>query len=178
MKEINLNEKIIIKKSDILQRIYDARRAHQAWVKKAEKLVNGIHGYKGEMVDLNVDKTFIPLSSTSCEFGKWFEHFCIPLSKIDSIGNFTHRIEEHHNTLHETYEAIYFIFFVKPEQKSFLKKLLIFSTNKVSDSDKEKAKIHLDYLKRSSKELLEVLQVLEDKIKVLEPHDLKKLQTI
>jgi len=173
-----LNERIIVKKSDILQHIYDARRAHQAWVKKAEKLVNGIHGYKGERVDLNVDKTFIPLDSTSCEFGKWFEHFCIPLSKIDSIGKFTQRIEEHHNALHETYEAIYFIYFVKPEQKSFLKKILSFNKNKVSESDKEKAKIHLGYLKRSSKELLEVLEVLENKIKALEPYELKKLQEI
>ena len=160
----------------MIQHIYDAKRAHQDWVKKADRLVNGLNGYQGKQVDLNVDKSFLPLDSSSCSFGKWFHDFAVHLSKFDSIGRFIHRIEEHHNTLHETYEKIYFIFFVKPEQKSFLKKILTFNTKKVSELDREKAKIHLEYLKRSSRELLEVLQILEDKIRALDYTELRKFQ--
>ena len=80
----------------------------------------GLDGYQGKRVNLNVDKSFIPLDSTSCEFGQWFHTYAQHLSKFDSIGSFINRIEEHHNALHETYAHIYTIFFVLPEQRSLL----------------------------------------------------------
>ncbi len=166
-------KKKLSNKALILQTIFDAKRAHKEWVKRAEKLVNGLQGYKGERVDLNVDKTFIPLDSSSCKFGQWFDTYGVELSKFESIGKFVKRIEEHHNALHETYEKIYEIFFVLPEKRSFLEKLITFNSKKVSELDREKAKIHLTYLKKSSKELLEVLEVLEDKVKALDYNELR-----
>jgi len=164
----------ISNKAIMLQKIYDAKRAHKEWVNKADKLVNGIHSYKGGKVDLDVDETFIPLDSSSCTFGQWFNNYAIHLSKFKSIGRFIHRIEEHHDALHETYLKIYTIFFVIPKQRSLLQRLLTFNQKKVSDLDREKAKIHLDYLKKSSKELLEVLEILEDKIKALDYNELSE----
>jgi len=32
-------------KGAMLQKIYDAKRAHKDWVKKADKLVNGLDGF-------------------------------------------------------------------------------------------------------------------------------------
>ncbi len=160
-------------KAYMLQNIYVAKRAHKEWVRKADKLVNGLDGYQGKKVNLNVDKTFIPLDSTSCKFGQWFDTYAVQLAKFDSIGRFINRIEEHHNALHDTYAKIYEIFFILPEKRSILHKLITMNSKKVSETEREKAKIHLEYLKKSSKELLEVLEVLEDKIKALDYNALR-----
>jgi hypothetical protein len=169
-------QKELTNKSDIVQNIYNAKRAHQSWVKKADKLVNGLDGYQGKKVSLNVDKTFIPLDSSSCEFGLWFNNYGIHLSNFESIGNFIDRIEEHHNALHETYSYIYDIFFVKPENRSLAHKILTFNSKKVTEAEKEKAKIHFEYLKRSSEELLELLGILETKVKALDYNELRNLR--
>jgi len=166
-------KKELSNKAMMLQKIYAAKRAHKEWVKKADKLVNGIYSYKGGKIDLQVDESFIPLDSASCEFGKWFNIYGVQLSKFNSIGRFINRIEEHHNALHETYSNIYTIFFVMPQQRSLLQKLLTFNKRKVSSSEREKATIHLEYLKKISKELLEVLEVLEDKITALDYTELR-----
>lgn len=160
-------------KGIMLQNIYNAKRAHKEWVKKADRLVNGLDGYQGKKVDLNVDKTFIPLDSSSCEFGVWFNTYAVHLAKFDSIGRFINRIEEHHNALHDSYSKIYSIFFVIPEKRSILHKIFTMNSKKVSDFEREKAKIHLEYLKKSSKELLEVLEILEDKITALDYSELR-----
>lgn len=162
-----LLNKELSSKATMLQNIYDAKRAHKEWVRKADRLVNGLDGYQGKKVDLNVDKTFIPLDSSSCQFGQWFDAYAIHLAKFDSIGRFIKRVEEHHNRLHETYENIYSIFFIMPEKRSLLHKIITMNSKKISEDEREKAKIHLKYLHNSSNELLEVLGVLEDKIKAL-----------
>jgi hypothetical protein len=162
-------------KASILQHISDARMAHKDWVTKAEKLVNGLDGFRGQKVEYKVDKTFIPLSSSECQFGLWFNAHTEHLAKIENIGRFVNRIEEHHNQLHKTYSDIYSIFFEKPQKRSLLHKIFTFNSKKVSESERERAKIHFIYLKRSSSELLEVLEVLEDKVKELENTELLKL---
>ena len=168
-----LLKKEVSSKSIMLQNIYNAKRAHKEWVRKAEKLVNGYDGFQGKKVDISVDKSFIPLDSSECKFGKWFDIYAVELSKYESIGRFVNRIEEHHNALHETYAHIYSVFFIIPEKRSLLYKILTFNSKKVSEDEREKAQIHLGYLKRSSSELLEVLEVLEDKIKALDYSELR-----
>ena len=169
---ITLNKELS-NRSAILQNVYDAKRAHKEWVRKADRLVNGLDGYQGRKVNLNVDKTFIPLDSSSCQFGQWFDHYAIHLAKFDSVGRFVNRIEEHHNALHETYANIYAIFFVMPENRSFLHKIITLNSKKVSEAERDKARIYLTYLKNSSKELLQVLEVLENKIKALDYNELR-----
>ena len=80
--------KEVSNKASMLQNIYDAKRAHKEWVRKADRLVNGLDGYQGKKVDLKVDKTFIPLDSASCKFGQWFDTYAVHLAKFDSIGRF------------------------------------------------------------------------------------------
>jgi len=160
-------------KAAMLQNIYAAKRAHKDWVRKADRLVNGLDGYQGKKVNLDVDKTFIPLDSSSCKFGQWFDKYAEHLSKFGSIGRFVNRIEEHHNALHATYSHIYSIFFIVPEKRSIIHKIITFNSKKVSELEREKACIHLEYLKKSSAELIEVLEVLEDKIKALDYNELR-----
>ena len=116
MAEVSNNQ--LTNKSLMLQNIYDARRSHKEWVIKVDKLVNGINGYQGQKINLDVNETFIPLESTSCEFGKWFYTYAVHLSKFKSIGRFVDSIEEHHNALHDIYSEIHAIFFIVPEQRS------------------------------------------------------------
>ena len=167
--------KELTSKAVLLQNVYDAKRAHKEWVRKADRLVNGLDGFQGKKVDLNVDKTFIPLDSSSCRFGQWFNMHAAHLSKFDSIGRFMDRIEEHHDALHSTYNHIYSIFFVQPEKRSIIHKILTMNSKKVTDLEREKAKIHFEYLKKSSNELLEVLEILEDKIKALDYNELRRV---
>jgi hypothetical protein len=167
--------KEVSNKATMLQNIYDAKRAHKEWVKKADRLVNGLDGYQGKKVDFNVDETFIPLDSSACQFGQWFDTYATYLAKFDSIGRFINRIEEHHNALHTTYSHIYSIFFVVPKKRSLLHKIMTLNSKKISEVEREKAKIHLTYLQNSSKELLEVLEILEDKIKALDYNELRGL---
>lgn len=168
--------KEVSSKAIMLQHVFDAKHAHKDWVKKADRLVNGLDGYKGEKVPMEVDKTFIPLESSRCHFGQWFNAYGIHLAKFHTIGKFIRRIEEHHNAVHEIYSKIYTIFFVLPEQRTKLHKMITLNSKKVSEIEREKAKIHLEYLKKSSKELLEVLDVLEEKIKSLDYNALQIIE--
>ena len=160
-------------KAYILQSIYSAKRAHKEWVKRADKLVNGYSGYQGKQVDLKIDKSYIPLHSDSCEFGQWFDKEAVKLAKFEIVGNFIERIEEHHEALHKTYAHIYNIFFLAPPKRSILQKFIQPNRKKISNVEREKAQIHFDYLKKSSSELIAVLEVLEDKIKALHYTDLE-----
>jgi hypothetical protein len=167
-------QKQLTNKSDILQKIYDAKRAHIAWVKKIDKLVNGLDAEAGKSLSLNMDSTFIPLESKSSEFGEWFYTYGVHLNKFESIGNFVERIEVHHQRLHQTYASIYTIFFSTCEKPSLVQKLLKMNKKSISDIEREKAKIHLNYLKKSSKELLQLLEILHAKVKELNYDDLRK----
>jgi len=164
----------ISNKAAMLTAIYDAKRAHKEWVRKADRLVHGLDGYQGKKVDLNPDKSFIPLDSSSCAFGLWFDTYAEPLSKFKSIGRFMKRIEEHHNALHDTYAHIYSIFFVLPKKRSLIHKIVTFNSKKATEEEREKACIHFKYLQKYSSELLEVLEVLEEKIKALDYNELRE----
>ena len=166
-------QKELTNKAIMLQNLYNAKRAHKAWINKVDKLVNGIDGYQGKKVALTVDSTFITLDSATSEFGIWFNTYGIHLSKFGTIGRFVDRIEEHHEALHNTYTNIYTIFFVKPQKRSLIHKVLTLNSKKVSNMERKKAKIHLTYLKKYSQELLEVLEILQDKIKALDYNELR-----
>ena len=128
----------IASKASMLQYIYDAKRAHKNWIRKADQLVNGLEGPSGiRSTLLEVDKSYIPLDSSECEFGTWLDAQYSTLYAFKSIGKFMHRIEEHHNQLHDTYRHIYTIFFIAPKSRSFLQKLLTFNAKSVTKSERE-----------------------------------------
>jgi len=153
-------------KAGILQQIQDAKTAHMRWVKRADHLVSG----------LPVDKEFIPLESTDCAFGEWFYNHGVKLKLIPSIGNLVNRIEHHHNDLHDAYTDIYKIFFVMPTKRSLLQKIFSFNSKDPTPEEKEQAKAHFKYLKRSSEELLAVLYILEERVKALTYEELEDIQ--
>ena len=138
-------------RSQILQETTQAKIAHKRWVKRADHLISG----------LPVDKEFIPLEATSCGFGKWLYGQGTELRTLEATRYIVDEIEHHHDELHDLYGEIYKIYFIIPENKSFLSKVLTFNSKKVTEKDKEKAKAYFRQLKQSSEELLALIDKLE-----------------
>jgi len=151
--------------TSLLQHIFDAKKAHLRWVKRAKHLVEG----------LPVDKEFIPLKSDSCLFGRWLYTEGNMLHKIPRVKRLMKEIEVKHNELHEVYQNIYEIFFLMPSKKSILQKFFTFNYHNVSPREKEEAQIYFTYLQHASKELMDVLTQLEKIIKTFSYHELKIL---
>lgn len=136
----------------LLQYIAEAKKAHMRWVKRAEHLISG----------LPIDKEFIPLDNTECGFGEWLYGPGSKLRLFSQLETTMTRLESEHNAVHEAYMDIYKIYFIIPEDRSLFSKF--FNSNKVNDEDKEQAKVHFKYLKKSSEELLGTLTELEKKV--------------
>lgn len=139
-------------RAGILQETTKAKIAHKRWVKRADHLISG----------LPVEKEFIPLGATECGFGKWLYSQGTKLRMMDSAKNIIDEIEEHHDELHATYSQIYKIFFITPENKSFLSKVFTLNSKKVSTKGREMAKLYFRQIERSSDELLSLLDKLEE----------------
>jgi len=139
-------------RANILQEISKAKIAHKRWVKRADHLISG----------LPVDKEFIPLEATSCGFGKWLYSQGTELRSINATKYLIEEIEHHHDDLHDTYSEIYKLYYMIPENRSFLSKLLTFNSKKISEKEKELAKKYFQQLKGSSEELLNLLDKLDE----------------
>jgi len=142
----------MLSKATILQELSNAKIAHMRWVKRADHLISG----------LPVDKEFIPLESTTCGFGKWlYGTVGQKLRLEDEFKSIIEQIEFHHDNLHDVYGEIYKVFFVMPEQRSLLHKIITFNSKKVSEKEKSKAKEYFHSLQKSSTELIALLEKLE-----------------
>ena len=154
----------MLSKSIILQELSNAKIAHMRWVKRADHLISG----------LPVDKEFIPLEPTTCGFGKWLYGEVGNKLRLDETFKSTiEQIEFHHDNLHDVYGQIYKVFFVIPEQRSFLHKMLTFNSKKVSEKEKAKAREFFHSLQKSSTELIALLEKLE--IKVRESEEINRM---
>jgi hypothetical protein len=138
-------------RADILQETNKAKIAHKRWVKRADHLISG----------LPVDKEFIPLEPTTCGFGKWLYSQGTQLRTIEATKFIIEEIEHHHDDLHDIYGEIYKLYFVLPENRSFLHKLATFNSKKINKKEQEQAKAYFKQLKHSSEELLMLIEKLE-----------------
>jgi len=146
----------MLTKSVILQELSKAKIAHMRWVKRADHLISG----------LPVDKEFIPLEATTCGFGKWF--YGDMGNNLRTTERFKHlfeQIEFHHDNLHDNYSRIYNLYFVMPEKRSLLHKMVTFNSKKVSAKEKEEAKKYFEQLKKSSEDLIVLLERLEREVR-------------
>jgi len=138
----------MITKSHILQELSKAKVAHMRWVKRADHLIS----------DLPVDKEFIPLEATTCGFGQWlYKGSGSELRSLEKFKYIIEQIEFHHDNLHELYSNIYKIYFVMPEKRSLLHKIVTFNSKTISAKEKGEAKKYFTLLKKSSEDLIELL---------------------
>lgn len=71
------------------------------------------------------------------------------------------RFLEVHIQVHNYYREIYDIYFVMPEKRSLLHKIVTFSSKNVSTEDKEKAAEAYKLLEKTSAQLIELLEDLK-----------------
>jgi hypothetical protein len=143
-----------VDRADILDHIKSARHAHQKWVESARALVS----------DITVEKNDIPVKHTECHFGRWFYSEGVKLAQLDKL-NYIEQIDKKHQELHEEYKKIYNIYFAH-DDRSFFGKL--FNTKPtIFYSDEQLAKRSFQNLQEISKDLLNLLELLEKHIALL-----------
>ena len=152
----------MLNKTTVLQELNKAKVAHTRWVKRAEHLIEGFP----------VDKEFIPLESTSCVFGKWlYEGSGMQLRINEEFKEIIEQIEFYHDALHDNYAKIYQLYFIMPEKRSLLQKIMTFNSKTITAKEKEEALYYFGLLKKNSKSLLELLDRFEKKIRATSSFD-------
>ena len=153
----------IMNKAMIIHELNMARVAHERWVKRVEHLISG----------MPVDKEFIPLEPTSCGFGEWYYGMVgRTLRSMYIFAPTMETIEVCHNELHRIYD----IYFEKPKKRSFLEKIMIFTSKDITKKEKREASGYLILLQETSDELIYHLDKLEKAVKVADLVVLKRTQ--
>jgi len=138
-----------------IQDINEAKVAHIRWVQKASKLVSGY----------DVDKNFIPVEETACNFGKWYYTHGIFLLRDDKYEDLMEKIGQLHIELHDYYRIIYDIYFVMPQKRSLLHKVVSLSSKKISPKDEQRAAETYTLLEKTSTQLIALLEELKTALK-------------
>ena len=135
-----------MEKTEIVDKLLAAKRAHSNWRVHAQCIVNG----------MNVDDK-VPVLHTDCAFGKWYHGE--GKNQLGHLAEFS-VIDEPHKNLHETYLKIHEQLIEGGYTTSGNRRL--YSPENVGN-----ARIFLKELVSISDLLLNHLNVLEDKIKTL-----------
>ena len=146
----------MLNKAMIIHELSMARIAHERWVKRAEHLISG----------MPVDIEFIPHEATKCGFGKWY--YGLVGQTLKGFYTFTptmENIEQCHGQLHKIYHEIYEIFFVKPNNRTLLHRLITLNSKKVTKHELRKAKECYAKLQETSAELIHLTIKLEKAVK-------------
>ena len=149
--------------ASILQETNSAKIAHKRWVKRADHLISG----------LPVEKEFIPLEPTSCAFGQWFYSQGSQLRNLSSLAEVLGQIEKYHDELHDIYGRIYKIYFMMPQNRSLLHKILTFNSKDVTKDEQKEAESYYTLLEESSETLLFLVAQFETKVRELSYSDLE-----
>ena len=165
--------KRVITKSMILENIFEAKNEHKKWVKKADHLVNGMHSFRGDKIEVKADNRFVSRTTEDCMYGILFKSIRINLDAIKETKYTLNRLDNIHINIHKEYEKIYKIYFEKKEKKLF--QLLIPNKGKISKEKKEEASNYFKTIKESSKEMLLLLNELEIKVKGIDQSKLNPL---
>ncbi len=145
--------------------IKQARQDHLDWVRRAKMLVEG----------LPVKEDSIPISTSECAFGRWFDANIKKFLVLKHFHKVIDDIEEVHHALHKEYEFIYNVSF-KKEENGFLSK--IFSKEKSMPSETlEMLKGHLASLLVISEKLTKLLDTFSIQVRQLDQESIDKINT-
>lgn len=133
-------------KQNVLKEIRSAKRAHIAWVGRAELLAKGFP----------VTEDQAPLSHAECEFGTWYLKAGAALKEIDSFK----AIDAPHKALHDAYADIYKALF-KQKNVSFFGRM-IGKGAKIKEQNKPLIADKLRTLESASNEVVKHLDTFEN----------------
>lgn len=148
--------------ASILQETNQAKIAHKRWVKRADHLISG----------LPVEKEFIPLEPTSCAFGQWFYSQGSKLRTIPLTQEVLGQIEKYHDELHDIYGEIYKIYFMMPQKRSMLHRIITLNSKEVTKKEQAEAQRLYTHLEETSQTLLFLVEKFEEKVKEFSYSDL------
>ena len=135
---------------DVINKLRTAKMAHKRWVSHASALIEGIPIEKGQ----------VPINYTECIFGTWYYGEGQDLRHLKEFND----IEEPHTKLHLVYMEIFNILFTKKKLSLFSK--LIGKSTSLNEEDRHIARVKFKTLEHISKQIVERLNALEDKIKI------------
>lgn len=133
-----------------IQAVRDARKAHKAWVERAEALVRG----------LPLEKEQVPVLPTDCELGKWYYGEGQELQDLESFR----ALEPVHDELHHIYMEIFRLLFGEPEI-SLLDRWLG-REREVKERQRRQAEALLPRLRARSETIVHLLTQLEVDIRL------------
>ncbi|MBD3789072.1 MAG: CZB domain-containing protein [Campylobacterales bacterium] len=152
-------------KAEVLEHLRAAKAAHINWVQRAKLLVQGFE----------VSEDAIPVNSTQCRFGQWFYS---DGQKLNACRNNPQEamaeIEQLHFKLHDIYLNIFKIYY-ETEKKGFFSKLLFGTKKKVTEQEKNAAKMFFEEMEKVSQKLVEELNRMERRIVAVTDEDLAAL---
>jgi hypothetical protein len=137
-------------KKIIIEELYSARRLHENWLNRTEDLISGLPIYED----------MIPLSPTTCGFGKWFQTKCQDFHKIPQLAISLKRIDRVHNELHYIYFKIYKIYFID-SKRPWLLSAITSAYKEPSKKQKELAYEYYEELEETSIKLMAELKIFE-----------------
>ncbi|WP_294965308.1 CZB domain-containing protein [Sulfurimonas sp.] len=140
-------------KTQTIESIRNARRAHEAQMSRIESAIQGC----------KVDNP-TTVSKTECIFGLWLYDEKNHLRDI--VGSFFYdNIEVLHSQWHHEYFRLFEILF-KEEKKGFLSNMI--GSNKLSEMQRDKAKLYYSELEVTTQKLLKVLGSAQRRICALQ----------
>ncbi|WP_018870281.1 CZB domain-containing protein [Thioalkalivibrio sp. ALgr3] len=141
-----------MEKQEVLDRLHQAKRAHLAWVGRAELLTQGVP----------VEKDQIPVLHTDCPFGQWY------FSDGQALNDFPEfeSIDEAHRHLHQAYAEI-FKLVTEEENASMFSKMLGFARRQ-HERNEPLIRMHMEALEEASRSVVHHLDALEKKIREMD----------
>jgi len=147
-----------ITKSEILKNLNLARKAHIAWVEKAQLLVHSVHP---------ISKNQLPLEVSNCSFGSWFSNSGQVLFYIMS-EKLLKSVENKHEELHNSYLKIFKIYFKQEETALFI----LERPETIDSLLQTKVEKELRNLENISEEFITLLNRIESNFMQLDDKDL------
>ena len=139
-------------KHQVIERLHEAKRAHLAWVGRAELLTRGIP----------IEKEQIPVLHTHCPFGQWYFG---DGQALRQFPEFT-AIDESHRELHQAYAEI-FKLITEEENASLFSRMLGYARRQ-HEHNEPLIRMYMDQLEAASRKVVERLDALEERIHQLD----------
>ncbi|MFK5976140.1 MAG: hypothetical protein QM493_06495 [Sulfurovum sp.] len=151
-------------KESILKNISSAKEEHIHWVKQANNLNFG--SFEDNKKQIN---------DVVSHFGQWLYTEGSKLSISPSTQHLIKRVESHNNTLNELYIDIYKIFFVIPTKRNILYKIATLNSKNITSFEKQEIVTKLKHLNLYSSQIINTLDIIEDRVKSLSNNEIKKI---
>ncbi|WP_038047142.1 CZB domain-containing protein [Thioalkalivibrio sp. ALJ24] len=144
-----------MEKQDVLDRLHQAKRAHLAWVGRAELLTRGVP----------VGKDQIPVLHTDCPFGQWYFGDGQVLHDFPEFES----IDEAHRHLHEAYAEIFKL--VTEEGNASMFSKLLGRARRQHEQNEPVIRRNMESLDEASRTVVHHLDALEHRIRQMEPEE-------